>query len=191
MTSSSNGSGIDPFSMIAKLPGRGSAPVHLWDPPFCGDIDMRIAADGTWFHEGRPIRRMPLVQLFSSVLKREGDSYFLVTPHEKVGIQVEDCPFLIVSLDCREAKAGQELVFTTQTGEEVRLDASHPLRVEAGRNEEPHPVIEVRDGLWGLLNRAVFYQLVDLAETDATASTDIDAGSGLFVRSAGQRFSLG
>ena len=190
----SNKPSPDPFAMVNTIKTQGPAPVHLWDPPFCGNIDMRICSDGTWMHEGRPIRRMAMVKLFASILKREGDEYFLVTPVEKVRIQVEDTPFLAVAMDvhtsggrvrrdtpevvsANSAVAGaqapavsaQEIVFTTNVGEEIRLDSNHPLTVETGsggtgdQHGEPHPVIKVRTGLHALLSRAVFYRLVELA----------------------------
>ena len=197
MTNSNNPS-PDPFAMVNAIRTQGPAPVHLWDPPFCGDIDMRICRDGTWVHEGRPIRRMAMVKLFASILKREGDEYFLVTPVEKVRIQVEDTPFLAVVMDVHypdsrsqselqradadasqsaatttaqdtTADTGQEIVFTTNVGEEVRLDSNHPLSIgldpesESAASEAPHPVIKVRAGLHALISRAVFYRLVELA----------------------------
>ena len=90
---------IDPFKIAALIKGRGPAPVHLWNPPFCGDIDMLIARDGTWYHEGKPIRRPAMVQLFSTILLREDNEYFLVTPVEKVRIKVEDCPFVATQME--------------------------------------------------------------------------------------------
>ncbi|MEQ8408625.1 MAG: DUF1285 domain-containing protein [Gammaproteobacteria bacterium] len=197
MTDSSNNPSPDPFAMVNAIKTRGPAPVHLWDPPFCGDIDMRICRDGSWVHEGRPIRRMAMVKLFASILKREGDEYFLVTPVEKVRIQVEDTPFLAVAMDVHtpgsrnssapagvgagasgslaktpepeSAAATQEIIFTTNVGEEIRLDSNHPLTIgagpddNAGQSDEPHPVIKVRSGLHALITRAVFYRLVELA----------------------------
>ena len=156
--------------MVASLKNRGPAPVHLWDPPFCGDIDMMIKRDGTWVHEGKPIRRMAMVQLFASVLKREAEDYFLVTPVEKVGIQVEDCPFLIVEMDVEHEQGRQVLRFATNTGETVIAGSEHALKItEFGANNEPHPTIHVRGSMPGLLSRAVFYRLVELAELQPNA----------------------
>ncbi|MCG8415866.1 MAG: DUF1285 domain-containing protein [Pseudomonadales bacterium] len=147
---------------------------------------MLIKKDGTWVHEGRPIRRLAMVQLFASVLKREEDSYFLVTPVEKVGIQVEDCPFVVTEMDVVTTNGEQQLQFTTNTGETVIADADHPLKVTTDpESGEPHPSLHIRSGLEGLLNRAVFYRLVELAEP-ATVSQDR-----LAVRSAGESFLLG
>ena len=108
---------------------RGPAPVHLWNPPFCGDLDMRIARDGTWFYLGTPIGRAPLVRLFSSILKREDDRYFLVTPVEKVGITVDDAPFVAVDFTAEGAGRDQRLTFKTQVGDEVAAGPDHPIRV--------------------------------------------------------------
>lgn len=157
---------IDPFTLINKMKNKGLAPVHLWNPPFCGDIDMRILRDGTWVHEGKPIRRKSLVQLFASILSREADGqYYLVTPVEKVGIQVDDCPFIAVLLDVSGKGEKQRISFTTNTEEVFILDAEHALAVTANTETgEPHPVIHVRSGLYALLARNVFYQLVALSE---------------------------
>ena len=140
------------------------APVHLWDPPYCGDLDIVIRRDGSWFHEGRPIRRVELVQLFSSILKKENNRYYLVTPVEKVGITVEDCPFVVVEMDVSRTSGVQVLTFSTNTDEQISADSFHRLTV--GNTEgvgSPHPVIHVRNGLNGLLSRAVFYRLCELS----------------------------
>ncbi|MFM1897362.1 MAG: hypothetical protein RLZZ385_2436 [Pseudomonadota bacterium] len=139
--------------------------MHLWNPPYCGEMDMRIAADGTWYHEGAPLRRPAMVKLFSNILKREGERYFLVTPVEKVGIQVDDCPFVTVALDAEGSGNDQRLVFTLNTGEQVTLTGDHGLQVETRTNGEPHPVLEVRNGLHALVSRKDFYRLVGLAES--------------------------
>ena len=101
---------------LAALPNKGPPPVHLWNPPYCGEMDMRIARDGTWFHEGTPIGRTRMVKLFSSILKREGDRFYLVTPVEKVGIRVEDAPFLAVDLVAAGAGHAQTLTFVWSAG---------------------------------------------------------------------------
>ncbi len=152
----------DPFRMVRSLSGkRGPTPVHLWDPPFCGDIDLRIARDGVWYHEGRPIRRQAMVQLFASILKREGDEFFLVNPVEKVRIQVEDCPFVAVDMEIQNPGRDQSIAFLTNMEETVIADAEHPIKVTG--TDEPHPTIHVRNGLQALLSRPVFYRLVDAA----------------------------
>jgi len=155
------------FKNFAKLASgtkpRGPAPVHLWNPPYCGDLDIVIRRDGTWFHEGRPIRRRELVQLFSSLLKKENGCYYLVTPVEKVGIKVEDCPFAIVGMDVRQDGGIQVLTFFTNTDEQITADGAHHLSVgDINEGDSPHPVIHVRNGLSALLSRAVFYRLSEL-----------------------------
>lgn len=140
---------------------KGPPPVHLWNPPFCGDIDMRIARDGTWFYLGTPIGRPGLVGLFASIIKREGDAYFLVTPVEKVGITVDDAPFVAVDFE----QVDDALEFVTNVGDTVRAGPDHPIRVvrdpETG---EPSPYIHIRANLEALIDRKSFYRLVDLGE---------------------------
>ncbi|RPE67185.1 hypothetical protein EDD53_1589 [Pacificibacter maritimus] len=151
---------------IKAAKGRGLPPVEAWDPPYCGDLDIRIAKDGTWFYLGTPIGRVRLARLFSTILKKEGDDYFLVTPVEKVGITVEDAPFLAIDFD--EAGQGQEqvLTFHTSMGDQVAAGAAHPLRFCTRPNGEPAPYIEIRRGLEALIDRKSFYRLVDLATQD-------------------------
>lgn len=154
----------DTLAAAAKAAGaKGPPPVHLWNPPFCGDIDMRIARDGTWFYLGTPIGRAPLVKLFSSILKREGDAYFLVTPAEKVGITVDDAPLLATDFEAAGEGRDQVLTFTTKTEDIAVLGPDHPLRVERdGATGEPSPYILVRSNLWALIDRKSFYRLIDL-----------------------------
>lgn len=149
-----------------KLP-----PIHLWNPPFCGDIDMEIRRDGTWFHEGTPIGRKPLVRLFSTILKREGDAYFLVTPVEKVGIRVQDAPFVAVDLDAEGAGREQSITFTTNVGDVAVAGTDHALRVERDADGEPSPYIHIRSGLEALIDRKSFYRLVDLGEAHEVDGT--------------------
>jgi Uncharacterized protein conserved in bacteria len=149
---------------IRSAEGRGLPPVERWNPPFCGDLDMRIARDGTWYYLGTPIGRAPLVRLFSTVLKREGERYFLVTPVEKVGITVDDAPFLAVDFDVEGEGEAQALTFLTSVGDRVTADADHPIRVET-RDGEPAPYVEVRAGLEALIDRKSFFRLVDHATT--------------------------
>ena len=164
--------------------GRPLPPVERWNPAHCGDIDIRIARDGTWYHQGRPILRHPIVRLFSTILRKDLDGYHLVTPAEKLRITVEDVPFVAVLLRREASGTQQRLIFTTNVGDEVELDAEHPLRVDiAPDSGAPSPYVQVRRGLEARLSRAVFYQLVDLAESDA--------GGVLGVRSNGQYFALG
>lgn len=154
----------DGLAAAARAAGvRGPAPVHLWDPPFCGDLDMRIARDGAWFYLGTPIGRAALVRLFSSILKREGDAYFLVTPGEKVGIIVDDAPFVAVDFTVRGTGADQRLTFATQVGDEVTAGPDHPIRVARDpATGEPAPYVLIRANLEALIDRKSFYRLVEL-----------------------------
>ncbi len=148
---------------VSAAAKKGPPPVHLWNPPFCGDIDIRIARDGTWFYLGTPIGRAPLVKLFSSILKREGDSYFLVTPVEKVGIRVDDAPLLAVDFEAEGVGRDQILHFVTKTEDRVAADADHRLRVARdAETGEPSPYIHIRAGLEALIDRKSFYRLVEL-----------------------------
>lgn len=146
---------------------RGLPPVEKWNPPFCGDIDMEIRADGTWFYMGTPIGRAPLVRLFSTVLRKDEDGRtYLVTPVEKVGIRVADAPFLAVEMQVTERGGNPVLTFRTNVGDVVEAGAEHPLRFEiAGENRELKPYLLVRGRLEALVSRAVMYDLVELGET--------------------------
>jgi len=150
----------------AARAGKGAPPVDRWNPPFCGDLDMEIKADGTWFYLGTPIGRMPLVQLFSSVLRRDEDGKtYLVTPVEKVGIRVEDAPFIAVELAVTGEGEAQALTFRTNVGDVVEAGPEHPIRFA----EEPatcgtKPYLHVRGRLEALVARAVMYELVALGE---------------------------
>lgn len=139
--------------------GKGLPPVHLWNPPFCGDLDMRIARDGTWFYLGTPIGRKELVKLFSTIIRKDGEDYFLVTPVEKVGITVDDAPFLAVDFD----PDGDALVFETNVGDKVAASSENPIRVVRDEETgEPSPYILVRANLEALIDRKSFYRLVDI-----------------------------
>jgi uncharacterized protein len=141
-------------------------PVHLWNPAYCGEIDMRIAADGTWFYHGTPISRPALVKLFASILKREGEKYFLVTPVEKCGIVVDDAPFTAVELQVRDHPAGRQLCFRTNVDDWVACGAGHPLRFDQETATGGlKPYLHIRRNLWARVTRTVFYELVDLGET--------------------------
>jgi hypothetical protein len=153
-------------------PLRGPGPPPSWNPPDCGDIDMRIAADGTWFYCGSPIGRAPLVQLFASIMRREGDRYVLVTPVEKVGIKVDDAPFLAVEMRVGRAAFEPELTFRTNVEDMVTVGAEHPLRFEPGASEGLKPYVKVRGDLWALVKRALFYDLVALGRTERVGTED-------------------
>ena len=153
--------------IAAGLPreNKGLPPVERWNPPFCGDIDMRIGVDGTWFYQKTPIGRPALVKLFASVLKREGDKYFLVTPVEKCGIAVEDAPFLAVELKVEVEPTGQTLSFRTNVDDWVSCGPEHALRFEPEEDTGGlKPYLHVRRDLWAKVTRALFYDLVELGE---------------------------
>ena len=166
MANERQGTGLDGLASNARRAGdKGPAPVHLWNPPFCGDLDMRIATDGTWFYLKTPIGRPALVKLFASVLKREGNKYFLVTPVEKCGIQVDDAPFMAVEMNVEDGPQGHVLKFRTNVDDWIVCGPDHGLRFEP----EPDtgglkPYLHVRSGLWAKVSRALFYDLVELGE---------------------------
>jgi uncharacterized protein len=141
----------------------GLPPVHLWNPPFCGDIDMRIAGDGTWFYMNSPIGRKPLYTLFSRVLRRDGDDYFLVTPVEKCGIKVDDAPFVAVRMAIEGMGREQVISFETNVDDHVTVSAEHVLRfADEAETDGLKPYVLVRVNLEALVKRALFYDLVAL-----------------------------
>lgn len=163
-------------TLARHTPGRKRAdppPVHLWNPPHCGDSLMRIAADGTWFHAGTPIGRRALVELFSGILRRDGEDYVLVTPVEKLAIAVEDAPFVAVELQAEGNGAAQRLHFVTNVGDAVTAGPAHPLRFERDAAGGLKPYVRVRGELWARLARPLLYELVDLAEQRADGSVGI------------------
>lgn len=179
--------GLQALISRAARAGRGPAPVERWNPPFCGDLDMEIRADGTWFYLGTPIGRMPLVQLFSTVLRRDEDGRtYLVTPVEKVGIRVEDAPFVAVEMDASGAGEEQVLTFRTNVGDVVEAGPAHPLRfVDEEGTGGLKPYLHVRGRLEALVARSVMYELVGIGET-----IEIE-GVGMFcVRSKGELFPI-
>lgn len=142
--------------------GKTMPPVHLWNPPFCGDLDMRIARDGTWFYQGTPIGRFELVKLFSGILRKDDEKYFLVTPVEKVGITVEDAPFVAVDYEATGEGADQILTFETQLGDFAIAGSENPIRfVRDPVSGEPSPYVHIRAGLEALIDRKTFYRLVE------------------------------
>jgi uncharacterized protein len=144
--------------------GRALPPVERWNPAHCGDIDIRIARDGTWFHQGSPFTRRELVRLFSTILRKDADGFHLVTPGEKMRIQVDDVPFMAVLLCAEDAGENRRLIFTTNVGDETVAGPDNPIRVETNVGTgEPAPYVHVRRGLEARISRNVFYQLADLA----------------------------
>ena len=152
-------------SLLASVTGatkKGPPPVHLWNPAFCGDIDMRIARDGTWFYLGTPIGRAPMVKLFASIIKREGEAYFLVTPVEKVGIKVDDLPLLAVDVDAEGVGREQNLTFVTKTEDQVTAGPDHEILVTRDAlTGEPAPQIHIRRGLHARIDRKTFYRMIE------------------------------
>ncbi|PCJ36231.1 MAG: proteophosphoglycan precursor [Cellvibrionales bacterium] len=170
----------------SQLKGRGLPPVEKWNPALSGDIDIRITRQGVWFHEGGEIKRQPLVKLFSSILKRENDDYFLVTPEEKWRIQVEDVPFFITGLSIEQKGHDQALVFSSTTDDQIIAGEDHPVRVVVDTvSGEPSPYILLRGGMEGLISRNVYYQLADISE-----ARQIDGQEVFGVRSMGAFFPL-
>ena len=158
-----------------------------WQPGHSGSIDIRIASDGTWYHEGRAFQRESLIKLFASVLCKEGDQYFLLTPAEKLSIRVDEAPFVASTLDVLEQDGNRALVFTTNLGDKIVADSQHPIRVEIdAQNGEPRPYIHCRDGLEALISRSAFFELANLAEVRQQ-----DGRNFLNISSMGVDFNLG
>ena len=165
---------------------RGLPPVHLWNPPDCGDLDMRIARDGTWFYLGTPIGRPELVRLFSTILRKDGDRYVLVTPVEKVGITVDDAPFVAVDFTVKGEGEAQTLNFVTNLGDETSAGSEHPIRVERDpATGEPSPYVHVRADLEALIDRKSFYRLVEIG-----AHHEHDGANWFGLWSGGQFFPI-
>jgi hypothetical protein len=169
----------------ANASGKGLPPVHLWNPPFCGDLDMRIAGDGTWYYMGTPIGRPALVRLFSTILKREDGKHFLVTPVEKVGIRVDDAPFLAVEMVREDDEQGQHLRFRTNVDDWVACDPAHGLRFAASAEGGLTPYLHVRADLWAKVTRPLYYDLVDIGEERM-----VDGRQMFGVASAGAFFAM-
>jgi len=179
---------FDPTILEARLTQKGLPPIERWDPEQSGEIDMRIARDGSWRYAGTPIARKRLMRLFSTVLRREDDGeYYLVTPVEKLRIRVDDAPFIGETVDVRGAGEARTVIVRTNVGDEVPIDAGHRLRIEQRpESREPAPYVHVRRGLDALLSRPAYYHLVDLAE-----EIERDGATVYGVRSAGELFELG
>ena len=169
---------------------KGPAPVHLWNPPYCGDLDIRIGRDGLWWYLGTPIGRLELVRLFASVLKLEDGKYFLVTPVEKIGITVDDAPFVAVDFTVEGAGEGggdaQILTFETNVGDFTIAGPDNPIRVVRDEETgEPSPYVHVRRGLEALIDRKSFYRLVDIGE-----HREVDGERWFGLRSGGEFFAI-
>jgi uncharacterized protein len=178
--------GLEAITGALARAGKGPPPVERWNPPFCGDLDMRIATDGTWFYLKTPIGRPALVKLFASVLKREGDSYFLVTPVEKCGITVDDAPFLAVELKIEQSEASQVLHFRTNVDDWVSCGPQHALRFEPEIGTGGlKPYLHVRRDLWAKATRTLFFDLVEIGQ-----ERDVDGQAMFGVTSAGMFFPM-
>jgi len=160
-------------------------PVERWNPPYCGEIDMVIRADGTWFYNGSPIGRAALVRLFASILRKDDDRYVLVTPVEKVGITVEDAPFLATDMHVEAAGEGETLVFETNVGDVTHAGPDHPLRFAKGVHDGVKPYVHVRGGLWARLTRSLAHDLVGIA-----VEREREGETWLGVASAGAFFAM-
>lgn len=183
----SQGPGKQLEEILKTIQDKKLPPVQKWNPEVCGDIDIVIKRDGSWFYNGTPIGRKRLVKLFSTVLRKDGDEYFLVTPVEKLKIRVEDAPFLAVEMVREGRGRAQVLSFRTQTGDWTIADKDHPIRVNFDKKtREPSPYVLVRDKLEALIHRPVFYELVEMAEHRKKGSKEI-----LGVWSRGEFFPLG
>lgn len=172
--------------ILERIGSNTLPPVHLWDPPLTGELDMRIASDGSWYYQGGLIGRASMVKLFSGILKSEAGEHFLITPVEKYRIQVEDAPFVAVEVDQIIGET-PSLLFRTNVDDEVIADTEHPLVLHAPANSSnPRPYLEVRNGLKALVHRNVFYQLVEWSKQEV-----IEGIPQAMIYSRGQRFSLG
>ncbi len=178
--------GIETIYSFSKSNKKSLPPIEKWNPPFCGDIDMTISKSGKWYYMGSEIKRPAMVKLFSSILRLESDnSYYLVTPVEKVRIQVEDAPFVAVAITKEQSEGMNTVTFWTNLNDEIVLSKENPLSIEIKKNDEPSPYITVRNNLRALISRSVFYELVDLAET-----IPIDGVPYLAIKSQGEIFKI-
>ena len=184
-------SSLTPGSALARLTEalgtdakrKGPPPVERWNPPYCGELDMRIAADGTWHYMGTPINRPALVRLFSTVLRKDPERYVLVTPVERVGIAVDDAPFLAVEMAVEGEGGGRQIAFRTNVDDLVQVGPEHPLRFVEDANGGVKPYVKVRGDLWARVTRALALDLVALGEereVDGAAVFGIGANGAFF-----------
>jgi hypothetical protein len=175
-------------AIAAQLPKGKAPPVELWDPDYSGELDMRIARDGSWHYLGSPIKRPAMVKMFASILRHDPDDrYYLVTPVEKYSIVVEDAPFQAVAMAVHGTGRDQVLTFRTNVDDEVMAGPEHAIRVEIDpETEEPSPYIHIRAGLEALISRAIFYDLIDLG-VEETSNDEVRFG----IWSAGVFFQVG
>ncbi|MBV1921026.1 MAG: DUF1285 domain-containing protein [Pseudomonadales bacterium] len=180
----------DPESLLENIENgslqQDLPPVNEWHPEHCGDSEICIRRDGTWTHKGDPFKRERLVKMFSRIIRLDDDErYYLVTPVEKMLLTVEDVPFLVVGFDIVLSEGVQKIVFETSLGDQVVVDAEHPVTVQA-LNDEPAPYVVVRKNLKARIARSVFYQLIDVAVSEQQGAENV-----LFLESSGERFELG
>lgn len=177
------GAGIHGLAdLIKAAETRGEAPVDSWDPPYCGDIGLAIQADGSWLYRGSPIGRPALVKLFARVLRRDRDGrFYLVTPAEKVDVQVDDAPFLAVEMSVAD-KVGRhrEIVFRTNVDDIVVCGRENPLAFREDKRGGLRPYLKVRGRLEALVVRSLTYDLLDLAEDDGSGTLGIRSGGAFF-----------
>jgi len=187
LAAASDARGLEALVSRAARAGKGLPPVERWDPPFCGDLDMEIARDGTWFYMGTPIGRMPLVQLFSTVLRKDADGKtYLVTPVERVGIRVADAPFVAVEMDVSGNGDDRIVTFRTNVGDVVEAGLEHPIRfVDEDDTGGLKPYVLVRGRLEALVSRPVMYELVEHGEEIEVEGTTMFA-----IRSRGKVFPI-
>ena len=166
--------GLETIYEFSKKEKNSLPPVDKWNPDFCGDIDMRIMRNGKWFYMGSEIKRPAMIKLFSRILRLDEDNhYYLVTPVEKVRIQVEDAPFVATSIHQEKKNGIKNLYFTTNLNEEILLSNQNPIDIKIDINtEEPSPYIRVRKNLKALISRSVFYELIDLAKKQTIDSVE-------------------
>jgi len=178
-------SGLEEILKLAA--GHGPAPVERWNPPYCGDIGMTIRGDGVWLYQGSPIGRQPLVKLFARVLRRDADGKtYLVTPAEKIDVTVDDAPFLAVEMEARGAGRDRQLLFRTNVDDIVEVGPEHPIRFQAeSRSGGLKPYVRVRGRLEALVTRALYYDLVELAEPGPDGQLGIWSGRAWFPLAAG------
>src|SRR5262245_33449235 len=179
--SETSSTGIEALMRAAAASGQaGARPVEHWNPPYCGDIGMKIRRDGTWLHRGSPIGRIAMVKLFASILRKDDDGKtYLVTPAEKVDVEVEDAPFLAVEMAVSGEGCDQTLTFRTNVDDVVTVDTDHPMRFEqAGPDGGLKPYVLVRGRLEALCTRAVYAELVSLTDTKEGGGDEVGVWSG-------------
>jgi hypothetical protein len=188
----------DPFARLLAAAGsqKGKPPVERWNPEYCGEIDMRIAADGTWFYRGTPIGRKPLVKLFASILRKDPERYVLVTPVERVGIDVDDAPFLAVEMAVEGEGRDRKITFRTNVDDIVTVGPDNPLRFDVEPDGGVKPYLRVRGDLWALVTRSLMFDLIEMGEereVDGVLLYGLDAGGAFheIARDGGHRSGAG